>query len=347
MLLSQGHHLKAHDLVKGLGHFGSLSSDEQKGTHPLPLPKTGRGDGMDKILIMHSVILGKKQIDFPSEWNEVSGEQLVELATIIHSRSDPREMMVRILLVLLNMRYQSLWVRFTWAFRVSAEFKYDCLRGAEWVLKSDYDCTEQKLPVILTHPQPLSWKKRGVEMYGPLDECRKIVFLEFIEADMAYLDFRRNFEDVELREKALNRLVAVLYRDRNEDAPVYPQPLKGSRSHKKLMKWNGDPRCDYNSNVLEWHERSFDSVPIGYKYAVLMFYHACHIIWEEMFPEVFKKADATSRDDDTTGSGDWAGALKSLAGGSVHAEAMGKVNAVFALKDLNDQIAAAEEVASK
>lgn len=295
---------------------------------------------------MHSIILGKKQIDFPSEWSEVSGDQLVELATVLHSRAKPPEMLARIVLILLDMRNQSLWVRFAWTFMVSAEFKYDCLRGAEWVLKSDYDCTDQKLPIIKLTDSPVKpWN--DVSFYGPLDKCRQIVFLEFIEADMAYLDFRRNFEDVELREKALNRLIAVLYRDRNPDSPVSTSFRRGMTERKKLMKWNGDPRCAYNSNVLDYHERSFEAVPIGYKYAVLMFYHACHMRWEEMFPDVFRKADATLREPQGDTGGDWAGALKSLAGGSVHAEAMGKVNAVFALKDLNDRIVETAEVESK
>lgn len=277
---------------------------------------------------MHSVIIGKRQIDFPSEWKELNGDQLVEISRILHSRIERSEAIARILMVLMEMRKQSLWIRFAWAFRVTREFKYDCLAAAEWVLSTDYDCTDNKLPIVRS--------RKGYNLYGPLRECRRFVFIEFIEAYMAYLDFRKHFDDPDKRTEALDRLFIILYRDKN---PHMPTTRRGSVHH-----WNGDPRCEYNGNVLDYRLREAEYIPIGYKYAALMFYQACYMRWEHNHPNIFKKAEAQSA---SSGGGNLAGALKSLAGGSLNIDKMMKVNASAALRDLDDRIAEAEEMEAK
>lgn len=285
-------------------------------------------------------------------------EQMVQLAELLHPnpsvlRTSPlkrgehrlMEQVIQAFLILINMRKQSIWVKWAWTFRVSEEFKYDCLRGVEWVFQTDYDCTVNKLPVLNTCPSVLRTSPlNGRGLYGPLNECRLLVFLEFIEADMAYLAFRKNFDDVAAREESLDRLVAILYRGRNPRTPLNPQK-GGDIGVNTFENWNGDPRCEYNSNVLDYHQEYVKThVSRGEKYAVLMFYHACHMRWERMFTNIFKKASAES--DGSTG-GDWAGALKSLAGGSINVDKMSKVNAALALSDLDDRIREAEEVASR
>jgi hypothetical protein len=280
---------------------------------------------------MHSIILGKQKILYPSKWEEVSGDQLVQLADIMHSEISTAEALTRILIVLMNMRKQSLKIRFQWAFIVTYEFKYDCVKSAEWVLQNDFDCTDQKLPVIKNKG------KKGFSLFGPLMECRGLVFIEFIEADMAYLDVRKHYDDKVKRLEALDLLTVILYRDRNKE-----MPKSGGRNG--LNDWNGDPRVPYNTNILDYRIKEVKDMPIGYKYAIFLFYHACHMHLEKQNPNIFKKADAESEGNE---GGNWASALKSLAGGSINVDKMMAVNASFALSDLDDRIAEAEEMAAK
>lgn len=285
---------------------------------------------------MHTLYIGNRKIDFPSCWEEVSGEQLVQLAAILHGQMTKQEAMARLLMVLMNMRQQPIITRILWVFAVGSDAKYDCLRGVQWVLTEENLVTKNRMPVISL--PPARWWGKSLKLYGPLDECKKLVFLEFIEADMAYLDFRRSFEDEGKRNQALNRLVAVLYRTKNADMP---------RRKYAGTKWNGDPRAPYNSDILDYVQAEMDRLPMGVKYAVLMFYHACHMRWEGMFQHIFKKADAQSVEGGGSSGGNWAGALKSLAGGSLNVEQMSKANALFALMDLDDRIRESEEMAAK
>lgn len=289
---------------------------------------------------MHEFIINKRKYEVASSWDEVRGDEQVKIAEVLHSPLEKKEALIRIFLILADVR-KHFWLRIDLLFRLPKEAKYDLMRLVEWTLVQDYDCTEQKLPVI---------RSRGLighKLYGPLRECRRFVFIEFIEADTAYLEFRKNFDNAIVRKQALDLLVVILYRDRNPETPhLTGTSLFTARKSGYQATWNGDPRCVYNSNTNEYRVKEIRRLPDGYKYAILMFYHACHMQWEKQYTNIFKrvKQEPESGTEETAGGNPWAGALKSLAGGAINIEKMMEVNASAALSDLDDRIAEQERM---
>ena len=270
---------------------------------------------------MNYFLVGKKKRRYscPSAWAELTGEQLAEVAEVLHSGAVKGEALTRIFFSLVRMRKECR-LRLWWLWSISLEDKYDLMRLAKWVLEEPYKQTVNRLPTVL---------HGGVVLHGPLAGCQGFSFIEFIEADMAYLAFRTASDDA-ARHWELNRLFGILYRKRNKDV---------SKDGKEYPEnWNGDMRCAYNTNLVEHNTLAVLEVDDKYKYAAVMFFAACHTAWEEAFPLIFKKPEAG----ETSNGGNWSGALKALAGGSINIDRMMAVNAVAALSDLNDRIEESE-----
>lgn len=266
--------------------------------------------------------MGERTYEVPSAWDQLSGEQFAQVAEILHSKLSTMETMARLLYVLTEMRkHPRLYIIFH--FRLSAETQYDWLQLVEWVLRTPFTSAEQLVPTV---------RHKGRTLYGPLKECRRFVFVEFIEADMAYLAFRNANNEAEAMD-SLDRLFAILYRDAN---PIMKHIKNGTLD----AKWNGDPRCRFNENILDYAIELIRKVPVRYKYAALMHYANCHDRWEKNNPAIFKKAG----EGDGDAGGGWGTALRNLAGGSLHMEEMLRVNAAAALNDLNLKIIEAEEM---
>lgn len=275
---------------------------------------------------MHELIICGRKYDCPSCWEELDEEMLVAVAGIIHRPMEVRQALAEILLLLLRVK-KYFHLRFCFAFVLTPESKYDLLKAVQWVLEHPNRSTKQKIPVLKC--PGLTIRK----LYGPQDDCRGLVFMEFIEADTAYMDFWHAKSDKE-RISHLDKLVAILYRPRNLDMPK----LKAGQS-RKMMRWNGDPRCAYNPNVVKYRLEMVSKISIRHKYAILMFYDACHKRMEANHSRLFAKAESK----ESSGSGGWASALMHLAGGSINIDRMMCVNAAAALRDLEERLAELEK----
>lgn len=262
---------------------------------------------------------GRKYDNIPGTWNDLKPEQLITIAGLLHSRISPDEAVFRVIMSLLEIRKR--W-RLAWKlFLLNSEERLELL--ADLRLFTDFifddkkiDLTKQILPVI-TVPYTL---RRSDVLYGPPDKCRKLVFMEFIKAETYYLMFRNNFTNVPKRMEALNKLVSVLYRHKQQ----------------KINKatWNGDIRETYNDNIVTYRAEKITSrIPDNVKYAILLFYIGCRQLRVSRYKFVFGKSSGGSG-----GQGGWIDAIRSMAGGARHMEEMAMVDADLALYDLDKLI---------
>jgi len=281
---------------------------------------------------MHRIMIDKRHYDIPSKWEELGRDQYVRIADIVHRKISEPKALIRVFLLLCEVSRRP-WLFWTIFVRITEEQRYDLLKTVRWVLEKQNTCTDNKVPYVRTRGE------HGKRLAGPLSECRRFVFHEFIDSDMAYLKFFKATNEDE-RMAALDRLVAILYREPNPDFPKKYQ-LPGRK--RNLVAWNGDPRIPYNPNLVEYQMEQLKKLPVGYKYAAFLFYHACHLKWEKDHPHIFKKAT----DEEAAGGGGWGRALMSLAGGALQAENMLKVNAMAALRELEDRIIEAERMESE
>lgn len=249
----------------------------------------------------------------PGRWNDLKPHQLVTIAGLLHSNMNVDEAKFRILMCLMEMKkrwYLSLRIMFmSWDekadlladFRLLAEFLFD---------DEKLDLTRQLLPSIKV---PAGIKKSDM-LYGPPDNCKKMVFMEFIKAETYYLKFRKNFTNLPARLEALDKLVAVLYRHKKKKID--------------FSSWDGDLREVYNDNTVVFRaSRIVSKIPENVKYAILLFYISCRNVKINRYKHVFGNSGS--------GNGNWIDALRSMAGGAIHMQEMAMVDAEVALYDLD------------
>ncbi len=278
---------------------------------------------------MNTFFLNKRKYEIPSKWEELSREEMIRVADIIHMKVRTDVALVRIFCALTHIwrRPRLFWTVFV---QMGDEARYDLLECVAWVLNQANTCTDNKIPYIRSRGS------HGYLLAGPLGECRRFSIYEFIEADIAYLSFFKA-ENEPARMDALTKLVAIIYRERN---PYFPKRYP-MRPGKVSDNWNGDTRIPFNPDLVEYRMKLLSKLPIGYKYAIFMFYHACHQAWERDHPHIFKKST------EGEAGGGWGAALMSLAGGALEVDRMLKVNAMAALRDLENRIMENERLESE
>lgn len=196
--------------------------------------------------------IGGKYYTVPTEWNELSQSQLLQIMEVLFVRQYAGTAgMLKLLKILAGMS--------TWEFLVAKpadlqEFYYLTL----FILKDRTDLTKQIIP-----------EYKG--LYGPADDFDNLVMKELVFAEDYFLRWSENREDL----KTLDDLCSVLYR-----------PAKARYDHKRNP--DGDPREDFNQNVCAWRStHEIKKWPISVKLAIATWYDACRWNLVDQNEEVF------------------------------------------------------------
>jgi len=211
---------------------------------------------MKKIEITyHRPLLGAKTIhrNMPSSWNELSREQLVTIAGLLHSDKNIYEFRIEALKCLLRLRWMHIFLLRERLVDIYPFIKF---------LEEENNLTENKIDTI---------KANGVTLYAPIGNFETLTADEWTDADNAYMDYSQSKDPT-----ALDRMVAILFRERQKD--VEP----GSEY------WNGDYRMPYNEHQVKLRMRYIERIDPHIKLAVLIWYQGCRHEWEEVFERVFK-----------------------------------------------------------
>lgn len=177
----------------------------------------------------------KKLYTIPTEWNELSQQQLLAVMKAFYSNETIDKQLLLLLKALMNVG----WYRYC---RMSMlhkeEYFYLCL-----FLLQKNTLTKNLLP---------SYKG----YYGPADDFNNLVGAEFIFCEDYYT---RYCESERTQTDLLDKLVAVLYRPGN----------------KKNQQLRGDSRELFNDNLIAAREKKIRKWPMEVKQAILTWYEGC------------------------------------------------------------------------
>jgi hypothetical protein len=168
------------------------------------------------------------KIDIPESWNECTMQQFLSLSKLLHQAKDPNIAALEALRIAWNKSkltfygYMRLWFhskRFD-------DLKARAVKELAWVF-NDQPATEQLLP-----------KYRG--LYGPLASFGNMQMIEFHACEISHFLYRNDKSEFHL-----NKLVAVLYREKNtafnkatdEDIRVPFNDVQCQYNMQRIAKW--------------------------------------------------------------------------------------------------------------
>src|SRR5690606_28703508 len=138
---------------------------------------------------MKVIQLGKEYINVPTEWNELTAEQLIEVMETVYLRQyEPLVMLMKLMKIIFSLSYRKF-------FKMKVEDQEEYLYLVQFLLDD---------PVLLTKQIIPEYKN----LYGPSDEIGNMTMAEFTFSEHYYMEWQENRKD----EALLNNLVAVLYR---------------------------------------------------------------------------------------------------------------------------------------
>lgn len=264
---------------------------------------------------MNQIIIRGEVIQVPGKWHELSHSQFVHIAYILHEVTNINYARLLLIITIVQPR-RYLWLCWHLLFRVNQKERENLI--SEWLLLIEF--LFDKAPEIKINPikKVRVWHKcRLSTLYGPPDIGNKMTFMELIKADTYYLLYRQSYANLPKRIEALNKLVAVLYREKQK---IY-----------EPTKWNGDFRHAYNDAIVDYYVPMVAKMPLAKKYAIVMWYDSIRRKRAARFPSVFPEGEGSG----SGKGGNWIDALRQMAGGALNMEQMAGVDADVALYDLN------------
>ncbi len=284
---------------------------------------------------MRTVRFDKREYKVPECWNELSEKQLLTVSELLHTYMPKKAQQIRMLFALLNVSN---------SFRLSFLFWWSNFEPLARFLRIPYVSYDDKLFLLelteflfeksdLTknHLRQIRMFRNGLNtrtLYGPRDHLHGCIFYEFMLADGAYLDFRRNIQDAKKREAALNMLMAVLYRPKRKD-------LDTNRHF--------DFREPFNRQLKDVLARDvIPKLPLAHKLATMLYFAGCKQEMEAQYTYVFKSKPDEGDSPEPSGN-PWGKALRSMAGSAVNYEQYLNVPLAAALSELDDKIRMYEE----
>lgn len=201
---------------------------------------------------MTIIEIRKKFYNVPTQWNELTAEQLLAVMMAFENKKYTEDKRVlKLLKVLLDVSY------FTWL-RWKAEDIEEFIYLVGFLYQGNTGLTKQLITAYDS-------------LYGPADNIGNVSMGEFTFAEHYFMGWQENRDDEEL----LNRLVAVLYR-----------PCKRKYDFKKNAE--GDCRIPFNENVSAYYS---DAVVSGWskhvKMAIATWYAGCRQQLVDDNPDVF------------------------------------------------------------
>lgn len=202
-----------------------------------------------KELIYHT----KKSLVIPTEWNELSANQLIAIAEILDSSSEDTNKLIRALHVCTGMGK----IKFN---LLPTDVIVNASTHIDWVFKEN-TLTQNLLPEL--H-----------KMYGPDGNFDNLQMHEFNHAEIAYQELVATEDDAEAAEY-LNRLVAILYRE-------------GKRNYNHERNPDGEHRIAFSYGDIAFNTKKvIAKFSKAEKLAVLLWYDGCRQALVKMYPLVF------------------------------------------------------------
>jgi len=132
----------------------------------------------------------------------------------------------------------------------------------------------------------VSFRKR---LIGPADYASNLTFLEWIKVDLFYSKFMQTKD-----ETFLNKLIAVLYREKRDDVDEFD------------LEYRGDMRIPFNEYQVQERAVLIAKLEKATKYSILLQYSGLRKWIQSKYQETFKEKKS--------GQFGWAGLIISLAG---------------------------------
>lgn len=200
----------------------------------------------------------KRQV--ATEWNDLTAEQLVAIADVLHTATDVDLARLNLLKILLSIP----WYRFL----ALGGQEIACLEHLAGFIMAGNTLTRNLLPRL--RPHWFGYTAFQSSLYGPADGLANIRFNEFVAAESYFMDYQATGS-----EASLNGLIAVLYRpirdDYDPDSPSY----------------NGDIRQNFNDNLVEKRIRVIGCLPLRVRLAILHWYVGCRLDLVQGYENVF------------------------------------------------------------
>ena len=206
---------------------------------------------------MKTVEINKRIYLVPETWNELTGKQLIRVMEILYSDQPADMALLQLFRIVTGMS----WFRF---FMCPLDQKAEFLDLAYFLI-NESNLTRN----VLTNFDNL---------YGPDDDFNNITGEEFVfSEDYYFKSFSISDEHTArvIHEEWLNRLVAVLYRQKK-------------RGYDLARNEDGDPRRPFNQNICEYNAKHIVSKwPKAVKLAIFTWYEACRKQLIESNPDIF------------------------------------------------------------
>jgi hypothetical protein len=198
-------------------------------------------------------------VNVPEQWDELSKKQLLEVANILQMETNTYKLQVRLVKALCTLKKY-------WLIPMDAEVFLNDLMPLVAFIQTDCDLTEQLIPTL---------RLNRVKLYGPKSFLRNLKLGEFDAAERALFKFNQEPTNTLL----LLQFVAIIYR------------LPKHRYNFRLDR-DGDPRQDFNSNIVEyWAAQLAKAYPDYYAIAIMIWYKGCRNYIINRFSHIFSSTE--------------------------------------------------------
>lgn len=258
---------------------------------------------------MQNIYYSKQCYHLPSEYNELTKDQLIAIASLFTEKLPEDIAQLRAMRILLNKSLYSF-------LRIPNDAKERMLEYMQWVFEKN-TLTEQIIPTYKHWP----WSSN---YYGARKEFDNLIMAEFHYTEINYHDYV-----VDNDTNGLNNLVAVLCRP-------------GIKDYNHQLDNLGDARIAFNANEIAFYAKKIARWPLKVKLAILMFYDGCRQKLLEDYKTVFKGNSGQNND---AGMFDVIRGLSGNVYGTI--EHVERLNIHTAMSEITKQIKEAEEIERK
>lgn len=240
---------------------------------------------------MNIVQLDTIKINTPSSWNELSRQQLIEMAKYFdlvrlklkHSVEITAER-IMLTIVMLGIKPLNIFSK-----KRNIFFSLDPDQVYDLVKMNDFLFLKNDLTKSIIRYVRIGFKR----YYAPSDGLKNISGREFAFADTFFLSYY-NTRHI----KWLDKMIAVLYR-----------PAK-KNFNPTALSYDGDIRQPFNNHLLEYYEGKISRINIYVKKAILLYYMGCRQAIVKRYPDIFSSSNQSK----ASGGGGWLDVYRGLAG---------------------------------
>jgi hypothetical protein len=201
---------------------------------------------------MTTILLEKKYVDVPTEWNELRAKQLLDIIDIFYNKEYKGE---EILLLLLKALLSFGNIEFA---RMKAEDIEEYVYLVGFLFEDKSYLTKQ---LFAEYDQ----------LHGPEEELNNVVMKEFVFSEHFFMQWQEDRNNDAL----LNDFISTIYR-----------PAKRDYDHSRNP--DGDSRIKFNENLCEWYsEHIISKWPKKVKLAIAHWYAGCRRKIVDDNPDVF------------------------------------------------------------